>query len=359
MRRNLTTFDARMSALRPDIKIRQLAVGHRLEGPQPITKETALIGTEGTNEWLRSLKDFGQYLDKVKALPELEVTGWPSKVVKVALLDSGVDLLAPSIRGRIHSDTNYFEGDTTHGTQMAAAILNVCPQIELHFFRVDVYEGSHGGPLVRLESVAQAIKDAADRDFDVMCIPWAVPDEHHSSSINAIRDVENHRWIFSRVDIAILYPCPSSEEGSRETPPGVSIATAGKSWPWKRDARHGFRFPVDAKITTQGNDTNFISGNAVATAMATGLAATIFRCYYLVKSYKRTKTQATGFSENRGSGFIERAFSAISRGQREEAQLMPIWDIFKLPAEIDLQAGELDLTNNMSFLSDVLQKLGG
>jgi hypothetical protein len=132
-----------MLALRPGIQVQQTAFGQLL-GPRSAAKERTSTGAASTEDWLRCIKDFGTYLNKVEVLLGVEqrlkskAEETSNKTVKVALLDIGVDLLADGIRGRIRSDTTYFEGDTRVGTHIATAILTVYPQIELHFFKVDI-----------------------------------------------------------------------------------------------------------------------------------------------------------------------------------------------------------------------------
>jgi hypothetical protein len=143
-----------MSALKPGIQIRRRTTTQQLDGAQLTAKEKMPTGSERTEDWLRCIKDFGLYLDEVnKKIFTINLR--MAKVVKVALLDIGVDLLAASIRGRSQSGTNYFEGDTRHGTHMAASILSICPQIELHFFKVDPSRGPEGEPVVSHGSIAQ------------------------------------------------------------------------------------------------------------------------------------------------------------------------------------------------------------
>jgi len=130
-----------MLALKPGIQIEiKTKVTHQLEA----------LGNTGTEKWLRCIETFGGFLDKVEALTTSKTP--PEKyTVRVALLDNGIDYFASSIQGRIHSRNQYFKGDTKHGTHIAALILRVCPQAELHFFKVDLLtssgEASRDAPL--------------------------------------------------------------------------------------------------------------------------------------------------------------------------------------------------------------------
>jgi hypothetical protein len=85
-----------------------------------------------------------------------------------------------------------------------------------------------------------------------------------------------------------------------------------------------FYFPGITEITSRSDNAVFISGKAVATALATGLAATILRRCYLLESAQAeewSKSHLGAASQQgyylrqlNGSKFMAAAFRAISHG---------------------------------------------
>ncbi|KAK0634137.1 hypothetical protein B0T14DRAFT_599241 [Immersiella caudata] len=379
VQRNLASFEARVAALNPGIKINRTTATYQLQGSANVESLTD-AGPRGTEEWLRHIVEFGHFLDKVgeQGIPRPELR---HLIVRVALLDSGVDLLADSVRGRIHSKTHYFKGDTRHGTHMAATILSVCPQVELHFFEVDLLASSSSVSRDATHSIVRACEDVvrASPSIDIVCIPWTIRIEDDDDAAND--KIHILRYALKKVleaDIAIMCPYPEHHQdvfevtrslirGSREV---TKIAAVTKS-PFQPDLPNMgeiFYFPGEDMITTRSDNSKFVSGKAVATATAAGLAATILRCRRLVEGNRILRPDwAAILEDNSDSGrenrheFLAKAFSVMSRGTSKQEPLMPVWDIFKLPTGIMSSRGvlDLDLDANMSFLSHLVERLGG
>jgi len=226
--------------------------------------------------------------------------------------------------------------------------------------------------------MVQAFEDAARVVWgsDVMCMPWTIRIAGHDDAASDKMRILDTALINSYgAGTALLCASPPNHQSF--------LAAPGEAWPaHSREVieisavaergvvRDGpFYFPGDAKITNQGDNADFISPDAVATAMAAGLAATIMRCWYLVGGGEKTQTedpeedlaaaQKAPFRPKRASGFIERAFSVIARGAPESGQLMPIWDFFRLPEGMASPTEALDLDDSMAFLSDLVQRLRG
>jgi hypothetical protein len=130
------------------------------------------------------------------------------------------------------------------------------------------------------------------------------------------------------------------------------------------DANEAFYFPEDATITTQSDNLDTVRGGTVATALAAGLAAIILRCRKLVEAGRLTLEKGPETSRERSfrskSRFIKKAFSVIAHGATERGQLIPVWDILKLPESVQPSSGrEVDLTSDISFLSDLVRRLEG
>ena len=181
-----------------------------------------------------------------------------------------------------------------------------------------------------------------------------------------------------RAKIAVLCARPSSDprpEGNSWRRHAITIAeaVAQQDHPQGSGQRHDewepFYFPGDAKIITteRSNNTDIIGGEAVATALATGLAATILRCCYLAESGQDFRQETARVEDfvppDYGPEFMRKIFMDISYslmppGGRPGTGPMPIWNIFQLPPEMAKPTEEVDLFTSMSFISRLVRRPG-
>jgi len=204
--------------------------------------------------------------------------------------------------------------------------------------------------------------DAVDQCIDVICIPWAV-DGYGNELYDALHKAKDK-------NIALLFAY-SPDTSGRD--PMLEQGFIGITGRWARNESNDksndiqpFCFPRDIKITVSSDDSLSITENAVATALAAGVAATILSCYSLLESIHinaHSTKQSTGVREAvsgfyfqlprfRGFKLVAGAFRTISR--RDQRSPMPVSRFFALQPHM---SREPKLAEGIPYLVRLLREL--
>ncbi|KAH6962345.1 hypothetical protein BKA56DRAFT_679161 [Ilyonectria sp. MPI-CAGE-AT-0026] len=123
---NILRFRERLRALRPDLEIIFLSKQMRKQKPQ--TMEDSL-----TDKWFETIAEFTLSLDKIDV---------SDCQVSVGLIDDGVDVFHPLLRGRTFSSDISETSATGHGTAMAVTIYTVFQRADIVVFKVETQSNS-------------------------------------------------------------------------------------------------------------------------------------------------------------------------------------------------------------------------
>jgi hypothetical protein len=126
------------------------------------------------HRWLDTIDNFANLMANMwfsisrnphtKETAEENSTDGVLQEVIIALIDDGVDVLAPELSGRIvggksfDSGKPYYVSETGHGTIMASMIARVCPMAKLYPIRLKLILGEDGKGRVDLKSAAWVCK---------------------------------------------------------------------------------------------------------------------------------------------------------------------------------------------------------
>ncbi|RBR13229.1 hypothetical protein FVER53590_25652 [Fusarium verticillioides] len=226
--------------------------------------------------------------------------------VKVAIIDDGVDVSLESLRKKIAFGQSfcpyanstdmmspYFVSMSNHGTSMATLICNICPMVKLYIARLDQRQNSNSSQRhITADSAAQAVLWATDCGVDIISMSWTietpVPGNPEMESLQeAVRRASNHN---------IVMFCSTSDQGSMTNDhncyPGDfggcirigSASNTGDAMAWVKVEKVDFLLPgsnVPFSVT-EGKTNLHESGSSIATAAASGLAAFLMACSWLL-----------------------------------------------------------------------------
>ncbi|KAG5769166.1 hypothetical protein H9Q72_003509 [Fusarium xylarioides] len=226
--------------------------------------------------------------------------------VKVAIIDDGVDVSLESLRKKIAFGQSfcpyanstdmmspYFVSMSNHGTSMATLICNICPMVKLYIARLDQRQTSNISQRhITADSAAQAVLWATDCGVDIISMSWTietpVPGNPEMESLQeAVRRASNHN---------IVMFCSTSDQGSMTNDhncyPGDfggcirigSASNTGDAMSWVKVEKVDFLLPgsnVPFSVT-EGKTNLHESGSSIATAAASGLAAFLMACSWLL-----------------------------------------------------------------------------
>ncbi|KAG5789282.1 hypothetical protein H9Q69_011655 [Fusarium xylarioides] len=226
--------------------------------------------------------------------------------VKVAIIDDGVDVSLESLRKKIAFGQSfcpyanstdmmspYFVSMSNHGTSMATLICNICPMVKLYIARLDQRQTSNSSQRhITADSAAQAVLWATDCGVDIISMSWTietpVPGNPEMESLQeAVRRASNHN---------IVMFCSTSDQGSMTNDhncyPGDfggcirigSASNTGDAMSWVKVEKVDFLLPgsnVPFSVT-EGKTNLHESGSSIATAAASGLAAFLMACSWLL-----------------------------------------------------------------------------
>ncbi|KFA49810.1 hypothetical protein S40293_10016 [Stachybotrys chartarum IBT 40293] len=254
-----------------------------------LTKGSGTPAEAEIQRWFRCMNSFVECLHRFR-LRILNKTRELEKLVKVALVDDGVDFLDPRVRGHIFSGTNSYETDTGHGTQMAALILRMCPMVEVYGFKANT--SNVEGRRLSISSATDAVKDAMARDVDIISMPWSID----SAGKSTREDIHMLRKTLDEVRASdIILFCANPDHGySRASAEGYSPVAADVAitisappiWQSNLEIVEGyigvdFVFPGTSVVESDDGSATSIEGSSVATALAAELAAIILCCVRL------------------------------------------------------------------------------
>jgi subtilisin family serine protease len=137
--------------------------------------------------------------------------------IKVAVIDDGVNLDHPDVRGNIvagetfYNNNGHWQGfyqsSQGHGTLMASIICQLCPKVKLYVAKLnEVWVNSQSQ--ITAESAAAAIEWAVGKEVDIISMSWSI--ENPGEGEGALR---------AAVDLAvnndILLFCASNDQGNQ------------------------------------------------------------------------------------------------------------------------------------------------
>ncbi|KAI0467994.1 peptidase S8/S53 domain-containing protein [Xylaria cf. heliscus] len=284
------------------------------------------IGTKLTHienhKWLDTMDTFGEEMIPVwkeaqkRAMKDSSKEPF-SQPVTVALIDDGVDVLDPSLQGRLidgktlsydiplgsepteQREHAFWESSEGRGTVMANMIFRVCPMAKLYAIRIETHVDRENRSRVNARNAAEAINAAVDRGVNIISMSWTIgqdEDSIQSGLQKAIdRAFENNilmfassgdgghfmddswpvslkRDAFFRIGAAKADGKPSDWAGPLDlldyTFPGVDVIKAHYRSLQKSGSEYHDKLE---QIATE-------TGSSVATALAAGTAAMVLTC---------------------------------------------------------------------------------
>lgn len=261
------------SAMQEDL-LKRLVADRRVESAQPL----ATFSTRGSayNDPYAGLQDSLEQMSVAEAQQWSRGAG-----VRVAIVDTGVDLQHPDLRGRVASHRNFVDADEmafasdTHGTAVAgviAAVANnrigiagVAPGVKVFAYKACWKNPSQAGAaLCNSFTLAQAIAAAIGAHADVVNL-----------SLTGPADPLLARIVTQGVRKGIVFVGAAAPEGARVGFPGDVPGVVMVDAPQRR-------YGVAANVVAPGRDVltlapgahyDFASGSSLAAAQATGVVA--------------------------------------------------------------------------------------
>jgi subtilisin family serine protease len=251
-----------------------LAKDQRVKLTQPL--QTFATRTDGYNDPYIGLQRGFQQMDVADAHPWSRGEG-----VKVAIIDTGVDIQHPDLRGSIAGAANFVDADDAqfrrdrHGTEMAgviAAVANnregivgVAPNARLFIFKA-CWQASSDADAARCNSftLARALTAAFDVHAQVVNLSLAGPDDPLVGDL--IREGLRRGVLFVGAASA-----GSAAEGSLLHQPGIIEVASAET---HSEIANALYAPGQEILTLlPGGHYDFASGASIATAQVSGVVA--------------------------------------------------------------------------------------
>jgi hypothetical protein len=152
---NLKDFERRLQLGLPRVKInRYETTDGKTERLVPSGPAGTVISSNARNlhphRWLDTMDSFALQIQGVP-MPETRRDDLKDPIT-VAVIDDGVDLCLPALRGKIYSGTSfdhdgpdenipvpYYVSQTGHGSVMATSVCRVCPVAKLHIYKLETH----------------------------------------------------------------------------------------------------------------------------------------------------------------------------------------------------------------------------
>jgi subtilisin family serine protease len=253
-----------------------LAKDRRVKLTQPL--QTFATRTEGYNDPYVGLQRGFQQMDVADAHPWSRGEG-----VKVAIIDTGVDIEHPDLRGSIAAAVNFVDADDAqfrrdrHGTEMAgviAAVANnregivgVAPNARLFIFKACWQASSDAdAALCNSFTLARALTAAFDAHAQVVNLSLAGPDDPLVGDL--IREGLRRGVLF----VGAAANDSSAEDSLLHHPGIIEVASAET-----HSATANALYAPGREILTllPGGHYDFASGTSIATAQVSGVVALI------------------------------------------------------------------------------------
>ena len=251
-----------------------LSKDRRIKLTQPL--QTFASRTEGYNDPYVGLQRGFQAMDVAEAHPWSQGEG-----VKVAIIDTGVDIEHEDLRGRIAAAANFVDADDgqfrrdRHGTEMAgviAAVANnhegivgIAPRARLYIYKA-CWQTRADADAARCNSftLARALTAAFDAHAQVINLSLAGPDDPLVGDL--IREGLRRGVLF----VGASTDVGGAEDGLLHHPGIIEVASAET-----RSTVAGVLYAPGSEILTllPGGHYDFASGASIATAQVTGVVA--------------------------------------------------------------------------------------
>ncbi|GAW16216.1 hypothetical protein ANO14919_056390 [Xylariales sp. No.14919] len=285
------------------------------------------------NNWINCMEGFAGFIQTVP--PQ------SARPVKIAVLDSGFDDSPDICDDRFAWITSWYRKNSTgmlnmyfsrhsgkRWTRMSALISQICPRSRLYVGLLEEspdVNGNSGRLWATLESVIEAIIWAVECGVDIISIPCGVNGDLDDWSLHAAISLATRRGILV---------CWSGETPIlfRDGGTGLVCKSTGRSGLYPREHPRGyFLFPKGDIAFVDSDEVNvsYESGDAMATAVASGLAGQVVYCAGLAgKTYdwlesedmfeRKVKLPDIGDFLNRN---LEKLLLLYLKGKRREADL--------------------------------------
>ncbi|KAI0857380.1 hypothetical protein F4860DRAFT_489975 [Xylaria cubensis] len=237
--------------------------------------------------------------------------------ITVALIDDGVDVLEPSLQGKLidgktlsydlplgnepteQREHAFWESSGGHGTVMANMIFRVCPMARLYVIRMETHIDGENRSRITAHSAAEAINAAVDKGVNIISMSWTISQSEDSKDSGLQQAIDRayeknilmfasssdgghfrddswpislKRDAFFRIGAAKADGKPFDWAGPVNlldyTFPGVDVIKAHSRSPQKSDSKYHDKLE---RMTTE-------TGSSVATALAAGTAAMVLMC---------------------------------------------------------------------------------
>jgi subtilisin family serine protease len=291
----------------------RLSKDRRIKLTQPL--QTFATRTEGYNDPYVGLQRGFQQMDVADAHPWSRGDG-----VKVAIIDTGVDILHPDLRGSIASAVNFVDADDAqfqrdrHGTEMAgviAAVANnregivgVAPNARLLIFKA-CWQAHLDADAARCNSftLARALTAAFAAHAQIINLSLAGPDDPLLGDL--IREGQHRGVLF----VGAAAAESSGQPGLMHQAGVIEVASADDHF-----AGDTVLYAPGREILTllPGGHYDFASGASIATAQVSGVIA-------LMLAKHPTLTAASAYRLLRDTSYTLKAADGGSAGQGIDA----------------------------------------
>ncbi|KAI1125622.1 hypothetical protein F5Y10DRAFT_246719 [Nemania abortiva] len=274
------------------------------------------------HKWLKTMDNFREEMIPVWKEAQKRATKDSNEdlfaqPIMVALIDDGVDVLEPSLQGKLidgktlsydlplgsepteQREHAFWESSGGHGTVMANMIFRVCPMAKLYAIRMETHVDEGRTNRINPYNAAEAINAAVDKGVNIISMSWTISpnaESKHSDLQNAIdrAHAKNILMFASSNDGGYFNDKSWPVALKRDAFFRIGAAKAdGKPFDWAGPvAQLDYILPgVDVikyhTKSSQKSDSKYLdklermgteTGSSVATALAAGTAAMVLTC---------------------------------------------------------------------------------
>ncbi|KAG9237404.1 hypothetical protein BJ875DRAFT_453856 [Amylocarpus encephaloides] len=358
----------RVSRIEQDGQHERLLTMNLAASPGEIKQEQTLQ----PHRWLTCMDEFREMIQNVwswSMKQKLQQQNDLQKPVEIALIDDGIDVLQPRLRGKISDGKSFDFGDKGanrirshwisergHGTVMAKNIARICPMAKIYVIKLEThFDHKEQKSRIGARSAADAIDAAVDRKVQIISMSWTIAQPSTSDEKERLDTA-----IRRAISAGILLFCSSADKGLHQDNdyPAASnpskmfrIGAAkanGNAWDWVPNITNlDFIIPgheVAEKALLDDDPSQTFqpqTGSSVATALGAGLAALIICCVQLAAIHTQMNQQVdtptavtvSDLREVKRHDGMKAAFGAIGTSMESQNKFVEVWRVFDKAAK--------------------------
>ncbi|KAK6515991.1 hypothetical protein TWF281_004581 [Arthrobotrys megalospora] len=271
---------------------------------QSDSQQRVMHEAETQEDWIQSIANFKSCVKETIDAISAE-SKEPTPVVKVAILDDGVDIEHDDVNGIETGESfnlehqPYFGGRCRHGTYMVSAFRDVCPMAKLYIGRLDDAR-KFDNQRFTVKSAIEALEWATQWEVDIISMSWSFKPNSNCCTEDEKKKFKNAIDKAVAQGIILFGAMPDKgpmEEINEHYPTGLTniirIGAAAKSGDrlLNRTNESELLFPGDGTEGSELDGYHKVTGSSVANALAAGFAALTLLCINLQAAGALDKTQ--------------------------------------------------------------------